>query len=135
MMLPISIIQLANQVLQKTDLIIDEFTIGFKVYLERWLWRITDIYRIYSDGNNVGRKIKHVMITCTILNDIINIHKVPKGLKDSSGVKLYFSSDWKFLAIILVLMLQMPIISVPGVKERYYIRNKDKIYKVKKNMD
>ncbi|CAG8579075.1 8930_t:CDS:2 [Cetraspora pellucida] len=30
---------------------------------------------ISGDGRNVGRKIKHVMITCTILDDISNIHK------------------------------------------------------------
>ena len=31
--------------------------------------------RISGDGRNVGRKVKHVMITCTILDDILNIHK------------------------------------------------------------
>ena len=30
---------------------------------------------ILGDGCNVGRKIKHVMITCTVLDNIPNIHK------------------------------------------------------------
>ncbi|GBC29124.2 hypothetical protein GLOIN_2v1783867 [Rhizophagus irregularis DAOM 181602=DAOM 197198] len=31
--------------------------------------------RVSGDGRNVGRKIKHVMVTIAILNDIQNIHK------------------------------------------------------------
>ncbi|CAG8620450.1 2913_t:CDS:1, partial [Scutellospora calospora] len=31
--------------------------------------------RILDDGYNVGRKIKHVIITCTVLDDILNIYK------------------------------------------------------------
>jgi hypothetical protein len=31
--------------------------------------------RVSGDGRNVGRKIKHVMVTMVILNDIQNIHK------------------------------------------------------------
>ncbi|GES80501.1 hypothetical protein GLOIN_2v1783867 [Rhizophagus clarus] len=31
--------------------------------------------RVSGDGRNVGRKIKHVMVTMAILNDIRNIHK------------------------------------------------------------
>ncbi|RHZ88086.1 hypothetical protein Glove_26g124 [Diversispora epigaea] len=94
--------------------------------------------RISGDGRNVGRKVKHVIITCTILDDILNIYKadfhytiilypgvenyeilhnvmeqmidelnslVLNSLIDSNGTKWkiepYFSSDWKFLAIIL----------------------------------
>jgi hypothetical protein len=94
--------------------------------------------RISGDGRNVGRKVKHVMITCTILDDTLNLQKADYhftiilypgnenyeilqkvmepminelndlttyGLKDSTGkiwkIILYFSSDWKFLAIIL----------------------------------
>ncbi|RIA80391.1 hypothetical protein C1645_838797 [Glomus cerebriforme] len=94
--------------------------------------------RISGDGRNVGRKVKHVMITCTILDDIANLYKsdnhytiilYPGGenyellqrmitpivnelndlvlnrLKDSNGkiwtIKPYFSSDWKFMAIVL----------------------------------
>ena len=94
--------------------------------------------RISGDGRNVGRKVKHVIITCTILDDIVNLYKsdhhytvilypgtenyellqrmiapianelndlVLNGLKDSNGniwtIKPYFSSDWKFLAIVL----------------------------------
>jgi hypothetical protein len=95
--------------------------------------------RISGDKRNVGRKVKQVMITCSILNDIDNLQR-PKshhttilypgiekydtlnivieplivelrklkeeGLKDDQGIKwkideLYFSSDWKFLAICL----------------------------------
>ncbi|CAG8834673.1 44468_t:CDS:2 [Gigaspora margarita] len=93
--------------------------------------------RISDDGCNIGRKIKHVIVIFTILDDILNIHKakfhymiilypgnenyeilqkvmelminelhslVNNGL-DSSRTQwkiiLYFSSDWKFLSIIL----------------------------------
>jgi hypothetical protein len=31
--------------------------------------------RISGDGRNVGRKVKHVIITCVILDDIVNLHK------------------------------------------------------------
>ncbi|CAB4415544.1 unnamed protein product [Rhizophagus irregularis] len=98
---------------------------------------IINLY-ISGDGRNVGRKVKHVIITCTILDDIVNIYKaehhytiilfpgnenyillqkmitpiayelndlVLNGLKDLNGtvwkINPYFSSDWKFMAIIL----------------------------------
>ena len=94
--------------------------------------------RISGDGRNVGRKVKHVIITCTILDDFTNLYKadyhytillypgnesyellqkviapmaselndlVLNGLEDLDGrlwtIKPYFSSDWKFMAIIL----------------------------------
>lgn len=94
--------------------------------------------RISGDGRNVGRKVKHIIITCTILDDIVNIYKaehhytiilfsgnenyillqkmitpiahelndlVLNGLKDLNGtvwkINPYFSSDWKFMAIVL----------------------------------
>ncbi|PKC62344.1 hypothetical protein RhiirA1_397698 [Rhizophagus irregularis] len=94
--------------------------------------------RISGDGRNVGRKVKQVMITCSILDDINNLHRpenhytivlypgVEKyetlsivlesltvelrklkevGFKDNQDiewkVELYFSSDWKFLAMCL----------------------------------
>ncbi|CAG8757775.1 13269_t:CDS:1 [Cetraspora pellucida] len=93
--------------------------------------------RISGDGRNVGRKVKHVMITFMILNDIKNHHipnyhhtvilypRVEKyeplefilnllinDLRDlkNNGLNiantlwhfgLYFSSNWKFLAICL----------------------------------
>ncbi|RIA94186.1 hypothetical protein C1645_818476 [Glomus cerebriforme] len=93
--------------------------------------------RISGDGRNVGRKIKHVMVTMAILNDENNIYKpdyhyttvlypgIEKyeileimmapliqeldELKNNgliiNGIiwnfELYFSSDWKFLAICL----------------------------------
>ncbi|CAB4423108.1 unnamed protein product [Rhizophagus irregularis] len=94
--------------------------------------------RISGDGRNVGRKVKQVMITCSIIDDIDNLHRPEshhttilypgiekyetlhivleplivelrklkeEGLKDDQGIKwkieLYFSSDWKFLAICL----------------------------------
>src|SRR5438067_4967987 len=103
-----------------------------KQYIRHNLAHISDVRR------NVGRKVKHVMITCTILDDMANIHRADfhyttilypgvenyeilqkvmepmirelhnlamNGLKDSNGIKwkieFYFSSDWKFLAIIL----------------------------------
>src|SRR5688572_24686083 len=31
--------------------------------------------RISGDGRNVGRKVKHVIITCTILDDTVNLYK------------------------------------------------------------
>ena len=93
--------------------------------------------RISGDGRNVGKKIKHVMITFAILDDIDNIHNPNyhhtvvlysgsenyKSLDISTALfrdelrelteigmninginwmfNLYFSSDWKFLAICL----------------------------------
>ncbi|RHZ77371.1 hypothetical protein Glove_180g104 [Diversispora epigaea] len=94
--------------------------------------------RISGDRRNVRRKLKHVMITFTILDDTLNLQKSDyhftvilylgnenyetlqkvmepmiselndlsiHGLKDLTGkvwtIILYFSSDWKFLAIIL----------------------------------
>jgi hypothetical protein len=93
--------------------------------------------RVSGDGRNVGRKIKHVMLTIAILNDIQNIHKpnhhyttvlflgvekyeileimMASFIKELDEIKknglvigeimwnfeLYFSSDWKFLAICL----------------------------------
>ncbi|RGB27967.1 hypothetical protein C1646_797857 [Rhizophagus diaphanus] len=94
--------------------------------------------RISGDRRNVGRKVKHVIITCVILDDIVNLHKsdyhytiilylgtenyellqrmiepisnelndlVLNGLRDSNGtiwiINPYFSSDWKFMAIVL----------------------------------
>nr|CAG8645135.1 4962_t:CDS:2 [Entrophospora candida] len=94
--------------------------------------------RISGDGRNVGRNVKHVMVTCSILNNINNLW-VPdhhytvvlypgvenylllqkalaplirdlqdineNGLIDEFGVQwnfeLFFSSDWKFLALCL----------------------------------
>jgi hypothetical protein len=94
--------------------------------------------RISGDGRNVGQKIKHVMVTFTILGDKLTIHQPSKhytvalfpgtekydtlkivlqplcrdleelayqGLIDNDefhwNCELYFSSDWKFLAICL----------------------------------
>ncbi|RIB20598.1 hypothetical protein C2G38_2035120 [Gigaspora rosea] len=94
--------------------------------------------RISGDGSNVGRKIQHVMLTCSILDDVSNLYNadnhytiilcpgtenydlfkkitaplayeldnlVKNGLEDFTGlrwqIKPYFSSDWKFLYIIL----------------------------------
>ncbi|GES82308.1 hypothetical protein GLOIN_2v1782566 [Rhizophagus clarus] len=93
--------------------------------------------RVSGNDRNVGRKIKHVMITMAILNDIQNIHKpdhhyttilfpgvekyeilenmMASFIKELDEIKknglmigevmwnfeLYFSSDWKFLAICL----------------------------------
>lgn len=129
--------------------------------------------RISGDGRNVGRKVKHVMITCTILNDIVNIHKsdfhytivlypgvenyeilhqvmepmiselhnlVINGLTDSSGVNWkiepYFSSDWKFLAIILGFNASNANYFCPWcLCMKKDIGNKDKTYKIEKNME
>lgn len=92
--------------------------------------------RISGDGRNIGRKVKQVMLTFSILNDIENIQKPDhhftiilypgiekyetlsvvlaplleelkqlneNGIEDELGTKwriiMYFSSDWKFLAI------------------------------------
>ena len=94
--------------------------------------------RISGDGRNVGRKVKHVMVTMTLLNDLNGLQKPDnhytlvlypgaesyeslrnalaplisdlnilkeKGFNQIGGnhwpVELYFSSDWKFLAICL----------------------------------
>ncbi|RIB00569.1 hypothetical protein C2G38_2233817 [Gigaspora rosea] len=126
--------------------------------------------RISSDGHNVGRTIKHMIITCTILDDILNIHKADfhytlilypgvenydilkkvmkpfivelnnlttNELVDSNGIKWrvepYFSSNWKFMAIILGF-------NAPNSKNfcpwclctKKDIGNKDNIYKLRK---
>ena len=129
--------------------------------------------RISGDGRNVGRKVKHVMITCTILDDILNIHKadfhyttilypgiedykilqkvmepmiselhnlVVNGLIDSNGqrwkIEPYFSSDWKFMAIILGFNAANANYFCPWCMcTKKDIGNKDKIYKIEKNMD
>ncbi|PKC67045.1 hypothetical protein RhiirA1_418594 [Rhizophagus irregularis] len=94
--------------------------------------------RISGNGHNVGRKVKHVMVTMTLLNDLNGLQKPDnhytlvlypgaetyeslknvltplisdlcilkeKGFNQIGGnqwpVELYFSSDWKFLAICL----------------------------------
>ncbi|RIB11958.1 hypothetical protein C2G38_2202024 [Gigaspora rosea] len=94
--------------------------------------------RISGDGRNVGKKVKHVMITVALLNNLDKLHKPEShyslvlfpsmenyhslqnalaplisdlrflnecGFYEIGGrhwnVKLYFSSDWKFLAICL----------------------------------
>ena len=93
--------------------------------------------RISGDGRNVGRKVKHVMITMALLDDSINLFKsdyhytivlfpgtenystlkvatnaLIQELQELSNVgmvindilwnfELFFSSDWKFLAICL----------------------------------
>ncbi|GBC15230.2 hypothetical protein GLOIN_2v1763508 [Rhizophagus irregularis DAOM 181602=DAOM 197198] len=94
--------------------------------------------RISDDGRNVRQKVKQVMITCSILDDIDNLYQPEnhytivlypgvkkyetlnnilkslamklrklkeEGFKDNQNIKwkveLYFSSDWKFLAMCL----------------------------------
>ena len=94
--------------------------------------------RISGDGRNVGRKVKHVMVTMTLLNDLNGLQKPDnnytlvlypgaesyeslknalaplisdlfilkeRGFNQIGGnhwpVKLFFSSDWKFLSICL----------------------------------
>ncbi|PKC56607.1 hypothetical protein RhiirA1_402006 [Rhizophagus irregularis] len=94
--------------------------------------------RISGDGRNVGRKVKHVMIVMTLLNNLSGLQKLENyytlvlypgaetyeslknvlvplisdlcnlkknGFNQIGGnhwpVELYFSSDWKFLAICL----------------------------------
>ncbi|PKC55104.1 hypothetical protein RhiirA1_476158 [Rhizophagus irregularis] len=107
--------------------------------------------QISDDGRNVGHKVKHVIITCVILNDIVNLHKsdyhytiilysetenyellqrmielisnelndlVLNGLRDSNDtiwtINPYFSSDWKFMELYLVLMLSIQNIFALG---------------------
>ncbi|CAG8740750.1 24469_t:CDS:2 [Gigaspora margarita] len=68
--------------------------------------------RILGDGRNVERQVKHVMITCSVLNDINNLKKherhytivlypLLKAIKFYNSVELYFLSNWKFLALSL----------------------------------
>jgi len=129
--------------------------------------------RISGDGRNVGRKVKHVIITCTILDDIVNLYKanyhytiilypgtenykllqrmiapiaselddlILNGLRDSNGtiwtINPYFSSDWKFMAIVLGF-------NAPNSKHfclwclctKENIGNKHKVCIIEKNMD
>ncbi|RIB02903.1 hypothetical protein C2G38_2049701 [Gigaspora rosea] len=128
--------------------------------------------RISGDGRNVGRKIKQVMVTCTILDDILNINKaefhytiilypgnenyeilqnvmepminelhnlVTNGL-DSSRTRWtiipYFSSDWKFLSIILGFNAANANYFCPWcLCSKKEIGNKDKIYVIEKTME
>ena len=129
--------------------------------------------RISGDGRNVGRKVKHVIITCTILDDIENLYKsnyhytvilypgtenyellqrmiapvaselndlVLNGLKDLNGkiwtIKPYFSSDWKFMAIVLGFNAPTSKYFCPWclcTKEN--IGNKHKVCTIEKNID
>ena len=129
--------------------------------------------RISGDGRNVGRKVKHVIITCTILDDIENLYKsnyhytvilypgtenyellqrmvapeanglnnlVLNGFKDLNGkiwtIKPYFSSDWKFMAIVLGFNAPTSKYFCPWclcTKEN--IGNKHKVCTIEKNMD
>uniref|UniRef100_U9T615 Uncharacterized protein n=1 Tax=Rhizophagus irregularis (strain DAOM 181602 / DAOM 197198 / MUCL 43194) TaxID=747089 RepID=U9T615_RHIID len=129
--------------------------------------------QISGDGRNVGRKVKHVMVTCTILDDILNIHKadfhyttilypgvenyetlqnvmepmiselhnlVINGLIDPNGTKWkiepYFSSDWKFMAIILGFNAANANYFCPWCMcTKKDIGNRDKIHKIEKNMN
>ena len=129
--------------------------------------------RISGDGHNIGRKVKHVIITCTILDDIVNLYKadyhytiilypgtenyellqrmiapiaselddlILNGLRDSNGtiwtINPYFSSDWKFMAIVLGF-------NAPNSKHfcpwclctKENIGNKHKVCIIEKNMD
>ena len=129
--------------------------------------------RISGDGRNVGRKVKHVIITCTILDDIVNLYKadhhytvilypgtenyellqrmimplsnelndlVLNGLSDQNStnwkVNPYFSSDWKFMAIVLGFNAPNSKYFCPWclcTKEN--IGNIHKICTIEKNMD
>ncbi|CAG8811013.1 26928_t:CDS:2, partial [Gigaspora margarita] len=109
--------------------------------------------QISGDGQNVGCYVKHVMVTCSILNDINNL-QIPEryytivlypgiedyqilqnvlmplihdlkdisqnGIDDEFGnkwnIQLYFSSDWKFLALCLGLNATNSIYFCPYCK-------------------
>ncbi|RIB07706.1 hypothetical protein C2G38_2213620 [Gigaspora rosea] len=128
--------------------------------------------RISGDGRNVGRKIKHVMVTCAILDDVSNTHKanyhhtiilcpgtenydlfktimkpvineldnlVKNGL-DDFGIKWkiepFFSSDWKFLCIILGFNAPNANYFCPWcLCTKKEIGIKDKVYTIEKNME
>ncbi|CAG8723262.1 35782_t:CDS:2, partial [Gigaspora margarita] len=127
---------------------------------------------ISGDGRNVGRKIKHVIVTCYILDDILNIHKaefhytiilysgnenyeilkkvmepminelhnlVTNGL-DSSGTRWmiipHFSSDWKFLSIILGFNAANANYFCPWcLCSKKEIGNKNKVYVIEKTIE
>ncbi len=129
--------------------------------------------RISGDGRNVGRKVKHVMITFAILNNNINIYlpdnhytlalypgtenyttlKISlaplcqdltelkmNGIKDTFGkhwnVELYFSSDWKFLAISLGFNAANSNFFCPWCScSRKDLGNKEKQWIINKNME
>ncbi|CAG8594949.1 3271_t:CDS:10, partial [Diversispora eburnea] len=67
--------------------------------------RITDILNyIVPKYIEQGRKVKHVMITVALLNDIERLRKPESHhtlVLYPGSEKLYFSSDWKFLATCL----------------------------------
>ncbi|CAG8503837.1 608_t:CDS:2 [Scutellospora calospora] len=129
--------------------------------------------RISDDGRNVSKKIKHVMITFTILDDISNVHNADyhytiilypgsenydmlkkvlqpisdelynlttNRLIDSNSinwkVKFHFSSDWKFMAIILGFNTLNSNYFCPWcLCTKKDIGNKDKVYKIERSMD
>jgi len=129
--------------------------------------------RISGDGRNVGRKIKHVMITCAILDDISNLYNadyhhtivlcpgsenydllkkvtapvvseldnlIKNGLDDFTGIKWkivpFFSSDWKFMSIILGFNAPNATYFCPWcLCTKKDIGIKDKVYTIEKNME
>ncbi|CAG8600876.1 6082_t:CDS:2 [Cetraspora pellucida] len=129
--------------------------------------------RISGDGRNVGRKIKHVMMTCSVLDDVSNLYSadyhhtillcpgtenynlfkkimaplvdeldnlVKNGLVDSMGIrwqiKPYFSSDWKFLCIVLGFNAPNTTYFCPWcLCTKRDIGTQDKVYTIEKSME
>nr|CAG8564224.1 9403_t:CDS:2 [Entrophospora candida] len=144
-------------------------------YIGKLLFIIPGLVKkhILNPDHNVGRKVKHVMVTCAVLDDISNIYKadfhyttilypgvenyeilqkvmepminelhnlVTNGLIDSNGIKWriepYFSSDLKFLTIILGFNAANANYFCPWcLCMKKDIGNKEKAYKIEKNMD
>ncbi|PKK63604.1 hypothetical protein RhiirC2_788674 [Rhizophagus irregularis] len=100
------------------------------------------------DGRNIGRKVKHVMVTCTILDNILNIRKVDFYYTTIlyPGVENYETLQNVMELIISELhnLVINGLINPNGTKwkiEPYFsstkkdIGNRDKIHKIEKNMN
>ncbi|CAG8726503.1 1959_t:CDS:2 [Cetraspora pellucida] len=95
--------------------------------------------RLSGDGRNVGKKIKHVMMTCTILDDISNIHKA-----DSHNTVILYpgGENYEMLQQVMKsLISELHSLMVngledsSGIKWKKDIGNKDKVYRIEKDMD
>ncbi|CAG8825734.1 29601_t:CDS:2, partial [Gigaspora margarita] len=79
------------------------------------------------DGCNIGRKIKHVMITCTVLDDIPNIHKA-----DSHNTIILYpgAENYEMLQqVIKLLISELHSLMVNGLEDS------SNIYRIEKDMD
>nr|CAG8521639.1 7262_t:CDS:2 [Entrophospora candida] len=91
--------------------------------------------RISGDGRNVGRKVKHVMVTCAVLDDISNIYKADFHYT----IILYPGvENYEILQKVMEQMInELHNLVTNGLISLILadIGNKEKAYKIEKNMD